>query len=68
MKIIAKEGSDAFYGGGELTQKLVNEIKAEGGIIRMEDFTTYEPKWGKPIESKLFNGDSLHTFPLPGDH
>lgn len=65
MKIIAKEGSDAVYGGGELTQKLVNEIRAEGGIMTIEDFTTYEPKWGKPIESKLFNGDSLYTFPLP---
>lgn len=21
--------------------------------------------WGKPIESKLFNGDSFHSFPLP---
>ena len=65
LKVIADEGANSIYGGGSLAQGLVDEIRSAGGIITMEDFKQYKPKWGKPIESKLFNGDSLYTFPLP---
>lgn len=65
LKVIAREGSDAIYGGGSLAQKLVDEIQNDGGIITMEDFKNFKPKWGKAFESKLFNGDSLFTHPLP---
>ena len=66
LKIISKEGADAFYArNGTFTQKIVDEINNEGGIIKIEDLTNYKPKWGKPVESKLFTGDSLYTFPLP---
>lgn len=65
LKVIANEGSDAIYGGGSLAQKLIDELKAADGIITMEDLRNFQPKWGKPFETKLFNGDSLYTFPLP---
>lgn len=65
MKTIAKEGADAFYDGGSMTKTLVDEIRNAGGIITTEDFTSYEPKWGKPSITELFNGDSFYTFPLP---
>lgn len=65
LKVIAQEGADAIHGGGSLAQILVDEIQEAGGIITMEDLSNFEPKWGKPIESKLFNGDSFYAFPLP---
>jgi gamma-glutamyltranspeptidase / glutathione hydrolase / leukotriene-C4 hydrolase len=67
LKIISREGSDSFYSPtGTFTKTIVEEIRSNGGIITLEDLTTYQPKWGKPVESKLFNGQTLYTYPLPG--
>lgn len=41
LKIIAKEGADAFY-NGSLTRELVEDIKANGGIITEEDMASYK--------------------------
>lgn len=48
-----------------MAQKIVDDLKAAGGIITIEDFMKFQPKWVKPIESKLFNNESIFTFPLP---
>lgn len=65
LKAIAKEGSDAIYGGGSLAQGLVDEIQQQGGIVTMDDLKNFQPRWGKAMESKLFNGDTMYSFPLP---
>ncbi|KAL7048243.1 hypothetical protein ACKWTF_003283 [Chironomus riparius] len=66
LKIIAEEGVDAIYSEkGSLGHKLVEEIQANGGVVSMDDFTSYNPKWGSSVSTKLFNGDTLHTTPIP---
>lgn len=65
LKVIAKEGADSIYSGGLLAQSIVREIQDAGGIITIEDLKKYEPKWGKPVDTKLFNGETLYNFPLP---
>ena len=66
LKTIAKEGADALYSrNGSFVEKIVKEIHDAGGIITVEDFATFEPRWGKPVETKLFDGQDIYTFPLP---
>jgi len=66
LKIIAEEGVDAIYSEkGSLGHKLVEEIQANGGVVSMDDFRIYNPKWGSSVSTKLFNGDTLHTTPIP---
>ncbi|CAF1275262.1 unnamed protein product [Adineta ricciae] len=41
LQIIAEQGDDVFY-HGELSQKILQEIQDEGGIITKEDLETYD--------------------------
>lgn len=50
LQRIADNGKDEFY-EGETAQKLVNFIKAHGGIITLEDLKSYEAIWRQPIIS-----------------
>jgi gamma-glutamyltranspeptidase / glutathione hydrolase / leukotriene-C4 hydrolase len=66
LSIIAEEGAGSIYSArGSLGQKFVDEIQANGGIVTMDDLRSYNPKWGSTVSTKLFNGDRLHTTPLP---
>ncbi|CAG9822957.1 unnamed protein product [Phaedon cochleariae] len=65
LDIIAREGGDALH-NGSLTANFVNDIQAKNGIITVEDMNQYSPKWKNPIETTLFNGISMYSFPLPG--
>lgn len=31
----------------------------------MDDLRIYEPRWGESVTAKLFNGDTIHSVPLP---
>lgn len=67
LRIIAREGAEAIYNvsHGSLAKKIIDEIQAAGGIVTLDDLRIYQPRWSDSTSSKLFNGDTIHTVPVP---
>ncbi|XP_025191906.1 glutathione hydrolase 1 proenzyme-like [Melanaphis sacchari] len=65
MKILAKEGSDAFY-NGSLTENLLKDLKRANGIITEEDLVNYEVEVEESLSVNLKNGHTIHAGPPPG--
>ncbi|KAG5666201.1 hypothetical protein PVAND_017618 [Polypedilum vanderplanki] len=42
LEIIARDGVDAIYGGGEIGKKLIEDVQSYGGIITEEDLMNYK--------------------------
>ncbi|XP_054612925.1 glutathione hydrolase 5 proenzyme isoform X2 [Dunckerocampus dactyliophorus] len=62
MEVIAKQGADAFY-GGEIGRHLIQDVKAAGGTLEMEDLRSYRVRvvdaWTVPL------GDTMMHVPPP---
>ena len=54
LERIAVNGKNEFY-KGESGQKLVDHLRAKGGIITMKDLANYEAKWREPISFEYDN-------------
>lgn len=65
LKIIAEKGADDFY-TGELSKKILEDLKDIGSIIEAKDLEEYKADWEEPVSVKLMNGDRLHSVPPPG--
>ncbi len=48
LSLIAKKGSKAFY-DGDITKKILNDFKDNGGIFIKEDFSSYEIRKLEPL-------------------
>ena len=48
LSLIAKKGSKAFY-DGDITKKILNDFKDNGGIFIKEDFLSYEIRKLEPL-------------------
>ncbi|MEM1137591.1 MAG: gamma-glutamyltransferase family protein [Bacteroidota bacterium] len=63
LRKIATEGKDAFY-KGEIAQKIVADIQANGGVLKLEDLANYKAK-----DAQLLRGDyrgyTLHGLGIP---
>jgi gamma-glutamyltranspeptidase/glutathione hydrolase len=48
LRLIAREGPKVLY-GGELGQRLVEQLQAFGGYVTLEDFRKHEAVWVEPL-------------------
>ncbi|WP_413230775.1 gamma-glutamyltransferase [Pelistega ratti] len=63
LKLIAEQGSHAFY-QGEIAQKIVAEMQANKGLITLEDLKNYKVIERKPIIGE-YRGYKIVTMPPP---
>lgn len=66
LELIAKEGADTLYNNGTLAQRLVKDIRDEGGNVTIEDLMNYEVRWEKPVVANLQNNKTLYSLSVPG--
>ena len=60
---IARDGAKDFY-EGETARRLASEVKANGGLITLEDLKSYRAVERKPLEGK-YKGFGIITAPPP---
>ena len=63
LKQIKKQGAKAFY-QGEIAQKLIADMKNNGGIISADDLVSYQPKIRSVVKG-TYRGHDIVTMPLP---
>ncbi|MFC0322501.1 gamma-glutamyltransferase [Gallibacterium melopsittaci] len=63
LRLIAKQGSKAFY-EGEIAEKIVKEMEKHGGLISLEDMKSYQVAERKPVTGE-YRGYKIVTMPPP---
>ncbi|NET04592.1 MAG: gamma-glutamyltransferase [Symploca sp. SIO2B6] len=63
LKLIAKEGSKAFYQGA-IAKAIVADMEANGGLITKEDLAAYQPVIREPIRG-TYRGYEIYSMPPP---
>jgi gamma-glutamyltranspeptidase/glutathione hydrolase len=64
LKAIAAGGRDAYY-NGPMTQKMVDFLRAQGGLHTLEDFKDFQPEWVEPV-STMYRGWKVYELPPNG--
>ncbi|MBY0382660.1 MAG: gamma-glutamyltransferase [Xanthobacteraceae bacterium] len=63
LQAIADSGPFGFY-DGPVAEKLVDGIRAAGGIITREDLKSYRAQWREPVRGN-YRGYDIVSMPLP---
>jgi gamma-glutamyltranspeptidase/glutathione hydrolase len=63
LERIARNGRAGFY-AGETAEKIVADMKANGGAVTLEDLKEYKSVWREPIRFKVFDHEFV-TMPPP---
>jgi gamma-glutamyltranspeptidase/glutathione hydrolase len=63
LKLIAKQGSDAFY-KGEIAEKIVKDMARNGGLITKADLENYRAIERRPV-SATYRGFQIISMPPP---
>jgi gamma-glutamyltranspeptidase len=61
LRVIAREGADAFY-EGHIAQAIERYELAHGGLLRASDLALYRPIWTEPIAVD-YRGHRIETMP-----
>jgi len=64
LRLLAEEGSDAFY-KGEIASAVLKTSQALGGTMTAEDLASYSPEWVQPI-SIDYRGWRVYELPPNG--
>jgi gamma-glutamyltranspeptidase/glutathione hydrolase len=64
LEKVAKGGRDAFY-KGEIAQKIVDYVRAEGGFLSMRDFQDHHSDWIEPVSTN-YRGYDIWELPPNG--
>ena len=64
LELIAEKGRDVFY-KGEIAEKIVQYMKAQGGFLSMRDFEDHHSDWVEPI-SVNYRGYDVWELPPNG--
>ena len=64
LEMIAQEGTEAFY-QGKIAQKMVAASQENGGILSLEDFSSYDIREYEPIRCN-YRGYEVISSPPPG--
>jgi len=63
LKLIAKDGKDAFY-RGPIAKEIIAASAAHHGILQLADFAAYAPHQRQPIQCR-YRGFDITTAPPP---
>lgn len=63
-RTLARKGRDEFY-KGEIAKIIVDYVRAQGGFLSMEDFTTHTSTWVEPIYTN-YRGYDVWELPPNG--
>lgn len=64
LRLIQKQGRDAFY-EGKIAKAIVAKSKAAGGVIARDDLAEYRSEWVTPLSTN-YHGYDIHQLPPPG--
>ncbi|MFC7734705.1 gamma-glutamyltransferase [Roseomonas sp. GCM10028921] len=48
LRLVAREGAETFY-TGELSRRIVADMRAHDGLLSAEDLAGFEPQWREPL-------------------
>lgn len=63
LRVLAKEGGDAFY-RGSIARKIADDMAANGGVISYEDLAQYRAMERKPLVGR-YHGHLVYSVPAP---
>lgn len=63
LRLISEQGSDAFY-KGEIAEKMVADVQANGGYLDMESLANYEAKESRVV-SGSYRGYDISSLWIP---